>query len=302
MALFCIRMNVTRKTVAGWYTLGMEFISLLPWYDVPTLAFFFGVIIGSFLNVVIYRFHTGKSIAGSSHCLSCQHDLGPFELFPLLSYLGLRGRCWHCGAHIPSRYFWVELITGLLFTVIVYLVPLWWLWPLYAVLISVLVVTAVYDIYHMVIPHGFVAILLMLAVFFLGYEWYLVSDLMLLLLKLLATFLAFLFFWGLWQYSDGRWIGLGDAKLVVPLSLMLLTPIEVFSMVVFSFWIGAIISLGIIGVQKLRRRGQQDLRFHAGPLTMKSEVPFAPFLILAFLLVLFTHADVLMFLDHVISF
>jgi prepilin signal peptidase PulO-like enzyme (type II secretory pathway) len=135
-----------------------------------------------------------------------------------------------------------------------------------------------------------------------GYEWYVLPDVWLLLEKIIGALVTFLFFWGLWWYSDGRWIGLGDAKLALPLSLTLLTPVEVFSMVVFSFWIGALISVVIIGFQQLSRRGQQYLRFHAGPLTMKSEVPFAPFLILAYLLVLLTHADVLSLIAYVIPY
>jgi leader peptidase (prepilin peptidase) / N-methyltransferase len=274
---------------------------LVPWWYVLGVAFGFGVIIGSFLNVVIYRFHTGKSIAGSSHCLSCQNDLGVFELVPLLSYLGLCGRCRHCGAHIPSRYFWVELATGLLFMMIVATVPMWWLWPVYAVLVAVLVVTAVYDIYHLVIPHVFVGILSVLALIQVGYEWYLLPDVWFFLYRLLSTLLAFLFFAGLWWWSDGRWIGLGDAKLVVPLAFML-TPLAVFSLVVWSFWIGTIISLSIIGWQRFVQRGQTRLRFLQEPLTMKSEVPFAPFLIVAFVVVFFFHIDVLDLIAYVIPY
>ena len=52
-----------------------------------------GAIIGSFLNVVIYRFHTGKSLSGNSHCLSCGQGLRWYVLFPVFSYLALQGRC-----------------------------------------------------------------------------------------------------------------------------------------------------------------------------------------------------------------
>jgi len=89
--------------------------TLVPlWWWVVT-AFGFGVIIGSFLNVLIYRFHTGKSLSGHSHCLSCGTRLCWFELLPLVSYLGLRGRCRTCGCRIPNRYFLVEFATGMAF-------------------------------------------------------------------------------------------------------------------------------------------------------------------------------------------
>ena len=61
---------------------------------VAIVAFVFGVIIGSFLNVYIYRFHTGKSLMGSSHCLSCGTGLKPYELVPIFSYLAKLNYRW----------------------------------------------------------------------------------------------------------------------------------------------------------------------------------------------------------------
>ena len=89
-------------------------LTTLPFSVLTLYAFVFGVIIGSFLNVYIYRFHTGKSLSGHSHCLSCGTPLKPYELIPLLSYVFLRGRCRTCGCKIPARYFLVELTAGLL--------------------------------------------------------------------------------------------------------------------------------------------------------------------------------------------
>jgi len=302
MALFCIRMNVTRKTVAGWYTLGMEFISLLPWYDVPTFAFLFGVIIGSFLNVYIYRFHTGKSLAGSSHCLSCQTPLRFYELFPLISYLGLRGRCRTCSARIPSRYFWVELATALSFVLVVVAISDPRLWVLLFFLMAVLVVVSVYDLYHFVIPNEFVWTLSAVAVVHTMYQLYVHFDWLLLGGNILAGVLAFSFFWGLWWYSEGRWLGFGDAKLAIPLAIIVGIG-GVFSLLVFSFWIGALLSLVFMGYQQYRKkRGQLRLPLLAHTLTIKSEVPFAPFMILGFLTVYFGGYDVLHFVAYVLSF
>jgi leader peptidase (prepilin peptidase)/N-methyltransferase len=74
-----------------------------------------GAAIGSFLNVVIDRLPAGKSIAyPPSSCDACQHRLSWPDLFPVFSYLFLRGRCRYCKAKIPQRVFWVELGTGLL--------------------------------------------------------------------------------------------------------------------------------------------------------------------------------------------
>ena len=264
----------------------------LPVYYVPTVAFLFGVIIGSFLNVYIYRFHTGKSLSGNSHCLSCTTPLRWYELFPLLSYLGLVGRCRTCSARIPSRYFWVELLTGLLFLAVSLLVSDILLWPLLFILMATLVVVAVYDLYHFVIPNEFVWTLGVIALLLGGYQWYQWRDLWLIGGNILAAFLAFSFFAGLWWYSSGRWLGFGDAKLAVPLAFMVGIT-QVFSMLVLSFWIGAVLSLVFMGYQRYNKRGQLRLRFLGSPLTIKSEVPFAPFMILGFLVVYFLHSNVL---------
>lgn len=79
-------------------------------------AFLFGITIGSFLNVCIYRLPAGMSVsAPPSHCFKCNTRLRPVDLVPLLSYLALRGKCRYCGTPFSWRYFIIEFITGLLF-------------------------------------------------------------------------------------------------------------------------------------------------------------------------------------------
>jgi len=78
-------------------------------------AFVLGLVLGSFLNVCIYRIPRGMSIVyPPSHCPSCGHRLSPLDNIPLLSYMLLRGKCRYCGASISPRYPLVELLTGLL--------------------------------------------------------------------------------------------------------------------------------------------------------------------------------------------
>ena len=280
----------------------MDLFLGVPWYYVFSIAFVFGVIIGSFLNVFIYRFHTGKSLAGSSHCLSCQTPLRWYELFPLFSYLGLRGRCRTCSARIPSRYFWVELVTALLFLLVTLTIPDLILWPLLGFLMALLVVIAVYDLYHFVIPNEFVWALGAVALVHTVYQLYLSFDLWLLGGNILAAVLAFSFFAGLWWYSGGTWLGFGDAKLAMPLAAIVGIG-GVFSMLVLSFWIGAVLSLLFMGGQKIiAKRGQLRLRFRTPPLTIKSEVPFAPFMILGFLAVYLGGVDVLSLFSYALPF
>ncbi|MCQ2527814.1 MAG: prepilin peptidase [Saccharofermentans sp.] len=81
-------------------------------------ATLFGIIIGSFLNVVIYRIPEGRTIVkGHSMCMTCGHTLAAKDLVPLFSWLFLKGKCRYCGAPVPSRYAKIESFTGLVFLI-----------------------------------------------------------------------------------------------------------------------------------------------------------------------------------------
>lgn len=275
------------------YTISMLIdLTLVSYSWLIVIAFGFGVIIGSFLNVLIYRFHTGKSLAGHSHCLSCGTRLRWFELFPLFSYAVLRGRCRTCGCLVPGRYFLVELATGLLFAAAISItldpisILLWWL------IFSVLVAITVYDLYHFIIPDAMTLTLTILVMVLLGYQTYTgtVSGERLTFGTLTALG-GSAFFLFLWMISKGKWLGFGDVKLAFPLGL-LVGPVYVFSFVVLSFWIGAAISLAILGYERMNR-GKAHLRLASQSLTMKSAVPFAPFLVASGLVTILTHFNVL---------
>ena len=267
-------------------------ISFLPmswWY---TVAFTFGIIIGSFLNVYIYRFHTGKSLAGHSHCLSCGTQLRWYELFPLFSYVSLLGKCRTCGCRITPRYFLVELCTGVLFSLVLTIT----LDPLLILLlwsvVSMLVVITVYDLYHFIIPDALTLALSINSLAIMLYKFFVYGGLQSQLLWTFgASLLGSLFFFILWFVSKGKWLGFGDVKLAFPLGL-LVGPELVFSFVVLSFWVGAIISLAMLGWENLKR-GKAHLHLRSRALTMKSAVPFAPFLVASCLIILFTHFNVL---------
>jgi leader peptidase (prepilin peptidase) / N-methyltransferase len=94
---------------------------VLDWWPIPTLAGFFGLLIGSFLNVCIYRWPRDLSVVRPrSACTACEKPIAWYDNVPVLSYILLRGQCRQCGATIHWRYPLVELITGVLFALFVH--------------------------------------------------------------------------------------------------------------------------------------------------------------------------------------
>jgi Flp pilus assembly protein protease CpaA len=167
------------------------------------------------------------------------------------------------------------------------------------VFLSLLVIVFVYDIEHLIIPDEYVIALTVVA--FMTLFWDGTGVTLPSLYDLAAPALTFGFLGGLWKISNGTWIGLGDAKLSVPLALMVGLSAS-FSLIVFAFWIGAVVSVSLLGLERLLSRGKRRLRFFGVPLTMKAEVPFAPFLIGSFLLIAYAHADVFRLTDAVLAF
>ena len=256
------------------------------------MAFVVGTMMGSFLNVVLYRMHTGRSVNGRSHCMSCGEVLAWHELFPVVSFLFLRARCGHCSARIPLRYLTVEILTGIAFVLVYSLFatsPL--LLVLHSVLAMLLIVITVYDIRHTIIPNELTILLGVFAVAMLVLRFAEGGGIAAVVGGISGGLGASLFFFALWFVSKGRWIGLGDAKLALPLGVIA-SGAAAFSMVVLSFWVGAGISLVLLMIQHLLQKGKTFLRFQAPQLTIKSEVPFAPFLIVGFLLAYLFHADI----------
>jgi leader peptidase (prepilin peptidase)/N-methyltransferase len=122
-------------------------------FVVGSIVFIFGLCIGSFLNVCIYRMGREESVVWpASHCPKCSKPIRGRDNIPLLSYLLLRGRCRDCGQKISARYFFVELLTGLLFVALYRRfggVPLT---GAYAILVSGLIVATFVDFDFRIIP------------------------------------------------------------------------------------------------------------------------------------------------------
>ena len=119
------------------------------------LSFIFGIVIGSFVNVLIYRLPAHENIATEhSHCMSCNHKLRWYDLFPLFSWLFLRGKCRYCKAKISVQYPLVELINGIGYALIFILNGINVTSVCYALSFSMLVALSVIDWRTYEIPFG----------------------------------------------------------------------------------------------------------------------------------------------------
>jgi len=118
------------------------------------LSFIFGTVIGSFLNVCIYRLPKEESIVyPGSHCTLCNEPISFYNNIPILSYLFLRGKCSKCNSKISFRYPLVEILTGLLFLATVWSFGLSIETLFYLIFISALIPITFIDLEHMIIPN-----------------------------------------------------------------------------------------------------------------------------------------------------
>jgi leader peptidase (prepilin peptidase) / N-methyltransferase len=124
---------------------------MLPIY---IIIFIFGIAIGSFLNVCIYRVPLNQSIVKPrSHCPKCNHLIAWYDNIPLLSYLILRGKCRYCKVPISIRYFIVEFITGVLFVLIVRQFQMINFASMtYLIVVSSLIALSFIDLDHFILP------------------------------------------------------------------------------------------------------------------------------------------------------
>ena len=250
------------------------------------IIFLSGSAVGSFLNSIIYRLQTGESfLFQRSYCPNCKKILSWQDLIPLLSFLFLKGKCRYCENQISLQYPLVELLTGLLFGFIFYttfqqsniLTFQQLIYFLYLLIVSCfLIIIFVYDLKHYIIPDKIIYPAIFLAFAYSVYQ-FIIGNQPLVINNLLAATLAALFFLSIVLISKGRWMGLGDPKLVFFMGLLLGFP-NILIALFMAFLIGAIIGIGLIIFKKK---------------TLKSEVPFGPFLVTGTLIALFWGKEII---------
>ena len=193
--------------------------------------FLYGIVIGSFLNVCIYRIPLGESIAKErSHCMSCGYQLKWYDLVPLFSWLVLRGKCRKCSTPISPQYPMIEALNGVLYVLIFAVNGFSLVSGLYCLMASALLALSVIDFRTYEIPFGFNVFIGILGLVRLVTNFGNWSDYVLGFLAI-SVVLALLLI-----VSQGRAIGGGDVKLMAAAGLLL-----GWKLIILAFLIGCIL-------------------------------------------------------------
>ena len=229
---------------------------------ISSFVILFGLLIGSFLNVVIYRFPLGESIAfPPSHCTKCDHQIRPWENIPLLSYLFLRGKCSSCKTTISARYPLIEALTSIAFYLTYLKFGLTWDLPVFALFGGLLIAIAFIDIDHLIIPDSMVVIGLLP-----GFYLWFGGDSAVLVTQFFGLVGLGAIFWAIRYFGEKAFkkeaMGFGDVKFAAMAGWVLGWDVGIVSM--FLAFLSATLLFAVL--------------IPVGVIDRKQQVPFGPFI------------------------
>lgn len=227
------------------------------------MAFLIGIIFGSFYNVVSLRTLSGESLSyPPSHCVNCNHKLSFLDLFPVFSWLFLKGKCRYCKQPISPVYPFIELLTGASYALLVFKFGLTMETLIQIAFITTMIVSTVTDIKERIVPDRFIVIGIILV---LGLR---IIDGKMLFHYIISGIIAFTILFLILILSKGR-MGGADVKLyaLIGLSIGWMDSIG-------SLFYASMIALIYYGSIALKNKGRLD---------GKQEIPFVPFITLGVL-------------------
>jgi leader peptidase (prepilin peptidase)/N-methyltransferase len=242
-----------------------------------------GLLIGSFLNVIIFRFDTGESVvSGRSRCNSCKKMIAWYDNIPVLSFVFLRGKCRNCGERISWQYPTVECVTATLFMFVGQSFFFFGntesaIQTVFSLgLIAALIVVFVYDLSTMEIPVSVLAFGVGWTVLSLFLLWYFASPQGAFSESrfaegLIGGLIAFSIFYALVFFSRETWMGEGDAWLALMLGLVVGWKLLLPALTI-AFGSGALFGIALILLHKKN---------------LQSRIPFGPFLAASIMFMLF---------------
>jgi prepilin signal peptidase PulO-like enzyme (type II secretory pathway) len=263
------------------------------------ILFVVGLCGGSFVNALVWRLHEQdieknkslktksirrlKSLSilkGHSMCPDCRHNLSWYDLIPIASWVGLRGKCRYCKKTISVQYPVVELFVAIFFILLYSFWPYslngsvlqWMIFVCWLVATIIFMALFIYDIKWMILPNkliyplGFIAVVAAILSLFSDSSFFTAIWQPLLGIVVVGGFFAVLYF-----VSKGRWMGFGDVRLGIVIGILLGWQLGLVALI-SSFYIGAIVVTPIALIKKLKAN---------------SKVAFGPFLILSVYVALF---------------
>lgn len=244
------------------------------------IVFITGLLIGSFLNVCIYRIPLKESIAyPPSHCPHCKTGLKPIDLIPVLSFLFRNGKCRYCNKKISLQYPLVELLSGIVYVFLFAEFGLTMLFLKYAVLCSLLIVISFIDFKYHIIPDELIIFGMAAGVLSVALYW----DIGYAINGILGLLLGGGIFLLIAVVTNGA-MGGGDIKLMGILGFWFGWKL-VLLLSILAFIISAAVSLVLL-VLKIKRR--------------KDYIPFGPFIAVASFIVLYKGTAILDWYIHLI--
>ncbi|WMM26943.1 prepilin peptidase [Tissierella sp. MB52-C2] len=231
----------------------------------------YGLLIGSFLNVCIYRIPRDENIAyPASHCPNCNTNLKWYDLIPVLSFIHHKGKCGYCREKISLQYPIVELLNSIIYLFIYKKYGLTLEFFFYAIIFSILITITLIDLKEMIIPDILVVLILGITTIYKVLSYILYNKPPQLLNSIGGLVLSALLFILIILVSQGG-MGVGDATLIGSLGFILGIK-GIFLTIFLSFILGAIISVFLL-ITKIKGR--------------RDPIPFGPFIVGAFFIVVF---------------
>lgn len=257
----------------------------MPHLQIPYFSFwslFFGLCIGSFLNVVIYRLPKGKSVVTPrSFCPACEHAIPWYDNIPLFSFLWLKGKCRHCKAPISFQYFFVELLTALFsLATWVFFQDLVLYFAYFCLFIAPLIAVIFIDLQHRIIPNEISLSGILFGIALHAFEAPLFFVKEALFDSILGVFVGggflYLVAWGYEKIKKREGLGGGDVKLAAMCGAFFGWQSVLMILLVASV-LGSLIGLIVVSIKK-------DWRY---------ALPFGPFLAVAGFMQLFFGRQIL---------
>lgn len=225
-------------------------------HNIPTMlmitayimVFLYGIVIGSFINVVTLRVPRKESIVRvRSHCDSCGYELKWFDLIPIISYISLGGKCRKCKTKISAQHLYMEVLSGIIYMIVFTVAGFSIDTVLICLLSSALLALSVIDFKTYEIPPGFQWVILVLAIAETAVHY---TDY---LNHVIGFFAVSVFLYLLYIVSKGAAIGGGDVKLMAVCGLFV-----GWKLIIFAFLAGCIVG-SIIHIIRMKLSGESHV-------------------------------------------